>query len=230
MKFPPDYPYSPPSIRFMTKVWHPNVYEVSEYIRELSISRTCSLSPFRPFPLIRVYVRVLPVSLASLFRSSVPLSPRFLSLSLFAFYSALTAPRCITTVPLGPLVRPPSSLYLPPSAAIAFTTISFYIVTFSACETTRTVQIPGRRRFHRDAGGRGKKKKVKTADSKNCALRSSFSPEVAFIYWRITATTFLERPAVLYLSRARVVTFDVCKTPWFPFFRHIRRRANSRDD
>lgn len=31
MKFPPDYPYSPPSIRFMTKVWHPNVYEVSEH-------------------------------------------------------------------------------------------------------------------------------------------------------------------------------------------------------
>ncbi|KAK0168836.1 hypothetical protein PV327_002603 [Microctonus hyperodae] len=29
MKFPPDYPYSPPSIRFMTKVWHPNVYEVT---------------------------------------------------------------------------------------------------------------------------------------------------------------------------------------------------------
>ncbi|KAF7995271.1 hypothetical protein HCN44_004743 [Aphidius gifuensis] len=27
MKFPLDYPYSPPSIRFMTKVWHPNVYE-----------------------------------------------------------------------------------------------------------------------------------------------------------------------------------------------------------
>ncbi|KAJ6643285.1 Ubiquitin-conjugating enzyme E2 R2 [Pseudolycoriella hygida] len=24
MKFPPDYPYSPPSIRFLTKVWHPN--------------------------------------------------------------------------------------------------------------------------------------------------------------------------------------------------------------
>lgn len=32
MKFPPDYPYSPPSIRFMTKVWHPNVYEVSNII------------------------------------------------------------------------------------------------------------------------------------------------------------------------------------------------------
>lgn len=29
MKFPHDYPYSPPSIRFLTKVWHPNVYEVS---------------------------------------------------------------------------------------------------------------------------------------------------------------------------------------------------------
>ncbi|GBP13931.1 Ubiquitin-conjugating enzyme E2 R2 [Eumeta japonica] len=28
MKFPPDYPYSPPSIRFLTKVWHPNVYEI----------------------------------------------------------------------------------------------------------------------------------------------------------------------------------------------------------
>jgi ubiquitin-conjugating enzyme E2 R len=27
MKFPQDYPYSPPSIRFVTKVWHPNVYE-----------------------------------------------------------------------------------------------------------------------------------------------------------------------------------------------------------
>ncbi|GLH08645.1 Ubiquitin-conjugating enzyme E2 C [Gryllus bimaculatus] len=30
MKFPPDYPYSPPSIRFLTKVWHPNVYEGSD--------------------------------------------------------------------------------------------------------------------------------------------------------------------------------------------------------
>lgn len=27
VKFPNDYPYSPPSIRFLTKVWHPNVYE-----------------------------------------------------------------------------------------------------------------------------------------------------------------------------------------------------------
>lgn len=27
MKFPADYPYSPPSIRFLSKIWHPNVYE-----------------------------------------------------------------------------------------------------------------------------------------------------------------------------------------------------------
>ena len=27
IKFPPDYPYNPPSLRFMSKVWHPNVYE-----------------------------------------------------------------------------------------------------------------------------------------------------------------------------------------------------------
>ncbi|KAA0189237.1 hypothetical protein HAZT_HAZT001640 [Hyalella azteca] len=27
MRFPMDYPYSPPSVRFLTKVWHPNVYE-----------------------------------------------------------------------------------------------------------------------------------------------------------------------------------------------------------
>lgn len=31
MKFPQDYPYSPPTIRFLTKVWHPNVYEVSVF-------------------------------------------------------------------------------------------------------------------------------------------------------------------------------------------------------
>ncbi|XP_072051147.1 LOW QUALITY PROTEIN: ubiquitin-conjugating enzyme E2 R2-like [Amphiura filiformis] len=27
MKFPQDYPYSPPSFRFVTKMWHPNIYE-----------------------------------------------------------------------------------------------------------------------------------------------------------------------------------------------------------
>jgi len=30
MKFPHDYPYSPPSIRFLAKMWHPNVYENGE--------------------------------------------------------------------------------------------------------------------------------------------------------------------------------------------------------
>uniref|UniRef100_A0A1I7WVP8 UBIQUITIN_CONJUGAT_2 domain-containing protein n=1 Tax=Heterorhabditis bacteriophora TaxID=37862 RepID=A0A1I7WVP8_HETBA len=27
IRFPPNYPYSPPSMKFVTKVWHPNVYE-----------------------------------------------------------------------------------------------------------------------------------------------------------------------------------------------------------
>lgn len=27
LRFPSDYPYSPPTMRFLTKVWHPNVYE-----------------------------------------------------------------------------------------------------------------------------------------------------------------------------------------------------------
>ncbi|XP_060063665.1 ubiquitin-conjugating enzyme E2 R2-like [Ylistrum balloti] len=27
MKFPADYPYNPPSVKFMSKMWHPNVYE-----------------------------------------------------------------------------------------------------------------------------------------------------------------------------------------------------------
>ena len=28
MKFPADYPYSPPTVKFLSKMWHPNVYEV----------------------------------------------------------------------------------------------------------------------------------------------------------------------------------------------------------
>ena len=35
MKFPGDYPYSPPSVRFITKMWHPNVYEVSPVFKNL---------------------------------------------------------------------------------------------------------------------------------------------------------------------------------------------------
>lgn len=27
ISFPQDYPYSPPSFRFITKMWHPNIYE-----------------------------------------------------------------------------------------------------------------------------------------------------------------------------------------------------------
>lgn len=27
MKFPQDYPYNPPSVKFISKMWHPNVYE-----------------------------------------------------------------------------------------------------------------------------------------------------------------------------------------------------------
>lgn len=27
MKFPQDYPYQPPTVRFSTKMWHPNIYE-----------------------------------------------------------------------------------------------------------------------------------------------------------------------------------------------------------
>jgi ubiquitin-protein ligase len=27
IRFPQDYPYSPPTVRFLTKMWHPNIYE-----------------------------------------------------------------------------------------------------------------------------------------------------------------------------------------------------------
>ncbi|XP_042768763.1 ubiquitin-conjugating enzyme E2 R2 isoform X1 [Panthera tigris] len=34
IKFPIDYPYSPPTFRFLTKMWHPNIYEteIGDYI------------------------------------------------------------------------------------------------------------------------------------------------------------------------------------------------------
>uniref|UniRef100_A0A5F9DC74 Cell division cycle 34, ubiqiutin conjugating enzyme n=1 Tax=Oryctolagus cuniculus TaxID=9986 RepID=A0A5F9DC74_RABIT len=30
LKFPLNYPYSPPAFRFLTKMWHPNIYESGE--------------------------------------------------------------------------------------------------------------------------------------------------------------------------------------------------------
>uniref|UniRef100_A0A8C9R2Q5 Cell division cycle 34 homolog (S. cerevisiae) a n=1 Tax=Scleropages formosus TaxID=113540 RepID=A0A8C9R2Q5_SCLFO len=39
IKFPIDYPYSPPAFRFLTKMWHPNIYEV----RNLEYFQTCLL-------------------------------------------------------------------------------------------------------------------------------------------------------------------------------------------
>jgi ubiquitin-protein ligase len=33
MKFPQDYPYQPPTVRFSTKMWHPNIYEVISFIK-----------------------------------------------------------------------------------------------------------------------------------------------------------------------------------------------------
>lgn len=135
----------------------------------------------------------VPVSLASLFRLSVPLSPCSHPTqhrpSLYNDRPALSA-------------RPSASLYLPPSAAIAFTTISFYIVTFSACETTRPNPGPS---FPSRRNGRGKKKKVKTADSKNCALHSSSRPRL-HSYIDVSPRSWNIRPYYIYRG-ARVVTF-----------------------
>lgn len=30
IQFPQDYPYSPPTFRFLTKMWHPNIYETGD--------------------------------------------------------------------------------------------------------------------------------------------------------------------------------------------------------
>nr|KAF6315630.1 ubiquitin conjugating enzyme E2 R2 [Myotis myotis] len=32
IKFPIDYPYSPPTFRFLTKMWHPNIYEMTHRV------------------------------------------------------------------------------------------------------------------------------------------------------------------------------------------------------
>ncbi|XP_059775025.1 ubiquitin-conjugating enzyme E2 R1 isoform X2 [Balaenoptera ricei] len=40
LKFPIDYPYSPPAFRFLTKMWHPNIYEDHPPERHLPPQRT----------------------------------------------------------------------------------------------------------------------------------------------------------------------------------------------
>jgi len=82
MSFPPGYPYSPPTFRFLTKMWHPNIYEVRSnlswlkffytyfilvsFIERLMIySRFCSpvMSVFQfyiPLSTIRKVVNYLP--------------------------------------------------------------------------------------------------------------------------------------------------------------------------
>ncbi|KAL6083233.1 hypothetical protein STEG23_022510 [Scotinomys teguina] len=38
IKFPIDYPYSPPTFRFLTKMWHPNIYEaIKKYSLEQGV-------------------------------------------------------------------------------------------------------------------------------------------------------------------------------------------------
>lgn len=39
ISFPVDYPYSPPAFRFLTKMWHPNIYEVTAAPQNLVASR-----------------------------------------------------------------------------------------------------------------------------------------------------------------------------------------------
>lgn len=88
-----------------------------------------SLSRFDPLPRVCIYIRVsCPVSLASPYPFIRP--ARFHPV---LHHHHRPPMRCITRLSRSVLFR--RSLYLPPSAPIAFTTISFYVVTFSACET-----------------------------------------------------------------------------------------------
>ncbi|XP_039694955.1 ubiquitin-conjugating enzyme E2 R1 isoform X1 [Pteropus medius] len=45
LKFPIDYPYSPPAFRFLTKMWHPNIYEDHPPERHLPPQRAQHLLP-----------------------------------------------------------------------------------------------------------------------------------------------------------------------------------------
>lgn len=89
-----------------------------------------------------------------------------------------------------PALSASASLYLPPSAAIAFTTISFYIVTFSACETIRVVRTlrPVLLSSKRRTGGeeRVKKKESKnTLSTRKIARCVVVSRTRLHLYWRI---------------------------------------------
>jgi len=49
IKFPIDYPYSPPAFRFLTKMWHPNIYEVILQLNQttlLAFIKTYELNSF----------------------------------------------------------------------------------------------------------------------------------------------------------------------------------------
>ena len=53
LRFPGNYPFSPPTFRFMTKIWHPNIYENGEgtYLSFLSlfyIELSLHLNPASP--------------------------------------------------------------------------------------------------------------------------------------------------------------------------------------
>ena len=48
LKFPPDYPYNPPSIRFLSKVWHPNVYEVIHILKIPLKKKNLDIVEWRP--------------------------------------------------------------------------------------------------------------------------------------------------------------------------------------
>lgn len=46
IKFPVDYPYSPPTFRFLTKMWHPNIYEVKHFVSHWVFPHTVLLEIF----------------------------------------------------------------------------------------------------------------------------------------------------------------------------------------
>uniref|UniRef100_A0A4W4ETY0 UBC core domain-containing protein n=1 Tax=Electrophorus electricus TaxID=8005 RepID=A0A4W4ETY0_ELEEL len=53
IKFPVDYPYSPPAFRFLTKMWHPNIYEL---LRDLDrLPEVTMLSPLQNEALRRTF-------------------------------------------------------------------------------------------------------------------------------------------------------------------------------